>query len=543
MANVGFLLGTQVALDALLIKGTAAQAKEGSFYLTSDTNRLYIGKADGSLSAVNEGVITVANVSSLPVVDSQNKAAIAGQFYYATAENILCVYNGQSWVQINSVVKNTKLENTVSADADVATITTKISQSDGATFQDAFSIKGAGGLKVTSTGNAENPQVTIEGDTFALQSAAADNTATITLKSGSGENDSSVTIKGGTNVTVTKTDANVLITSKDTKNQDFVAEARATGAGGGFNFVITDTDGTQKSAAITPTIGYGSAGDLTANFDAGKATLNIYSKTETDAIIQSALRGFNAMEYKGTIGTEGTVGTTLPTDSIKNGYTYLLSSPYNYNDIDYPAGTMVIATGTEGGDGFIPSASIAWTFVTGATADTTYVGKTTANGIKLTDSHGSDVMQIGVTAGTDVTVTPSNTDGSSRTQNLTVAHKAYGAVSPEADATQPPAMTSKAATYAIPVISEITTSNGHVTGIKTKTYNVTDTNAALETVGYAVAKDTGGANSVTVTNTVTLNQSDGTKSTKSGTFAVSSDSLTMAASGSAVKVDLVWGEF
>ena len=104
-------------------------------------------------------------------------------------------------------------------------------------------------------------------------------------------------------------------------------------------------------------------------------------------------------------------------------------------------------------------------------------------------------------------------------------------------------MTSKAATYAIPVISEITTSNGHVTGIKTKTYNVTDTNAALETVGYAVAKDTGGANSVTVTNTVTLNQSDGTKSTKSGTFAVSSDSLTMAASGSAVKVDLVWGEF
>ena len=247
------------------------------------------------------------------------------------------------------------------------------------------------------------------------------------------------------------------------------------------------------------------------------------------------------MEYKGTIGTTGSVGTSLPTNGVKNGYSYLLTEQLEHNDLTYPAGTLVIATGTEGGDGYIPSGSITWTFVTGASSDTTYVGKTVQGGIKLTDSHGSDVMQITAAAGNaDIVVGSSSTDGASRTQALTISHKTYAAVTPSPDATQPAAMTNKAASYSIPVIDSITLSNGHVTGIKTKTYTVKDTNATMKPI---TASASASGKTATVTISTGLTQSDGASSDQSGSFGITSDSLTVSGSGSAVGINMVWGSF
>ena len=99
MPNVGFKMGTQDALNKL------TTVEEGIFYLTSDTNRLYIGKSGNKIAPVNEGVQTVAAVANLPTSESEGR--ITGAFYYATLENILCVWNGQSWVQINNIITNT----------------------------------------------------------------------------------------------------------------------------------------------------------------------------------------------------------------------------------------------------------------------------------------------------------------------------------------------------------------------------------------------------------------------------------------------------
>jgi hypothetical protein len=98
MANVGFKRGPQANLEALV---TNSRVIDGVFYLTSDTNRLYIGKGTNELAPVNEGIITVANVSDLDNLDSTHK--IAGAFCYVTGGNILCVYNGTKWIQINSI--------------------------------------------------------------------------------------------------------------------------------------------------------------------------------------------------------------------------------------------------------------------------------------------------------------------------------------------------------------------------------------------------------------------------------------------------------
>jgi hypothetical protein len=75
----------------------------GAFYLTEDTNRLYIGKTiDGKVVPVpvNQGVVYVANIDALPSGDAAT-AVKTGEFYYAEAENILCVRSAGKWIQIN----------------------------------------------------------------------------------------------------------------------------------------------------------------------------------------------------------------------------------------------------------------------------------------------------------------------------------------------------------------------------------------------------------------------------------------------------------
>ena len=86
------------------------------FYLTSDTNRLYIGIAgdNGSvaLEAVNEGVTTVEDINSLPKLEGVNKTQYQGRFYYCTNDNVLVVCSGDHWVQINPDTNTVLAQNT-----------------------------------------------------------------------------------------------------------------------------------------------------------------------------------------------------------------------------------------------------------------------------------------------------------------------------------------------------------------------------------------------------------------------------------------------
>jgi hypothetical protein len=99
---IKFLRGTQDNLNTLI---TAGGASEGAFYLTSDTQRLYIGKTvNGQVIpvSVNQGVVTVATLADLPGgANNLTGVKTPGEFYYVTALNALCVYNGKDWVQVN----------------------------------------------------------------------------------------------------------------------------------------------------------------------------------------------------------------------------------------------------------------------------------------------------------------------------------------------------------------------------------------------------------------------------------------------------------
>ena len=424
--NVGFKLGLQSTVDTLLAKGSNAGAVPGSFYLTSDTNRLYIANSDTSLSPVNEGVTTVTKISDLPVVSTANAAAYVGRFYYVsgTADepvNILCVYNGKGWAQINTdtYVKDITFATDQKTDNTEVTLTETLTNWNGTNIShgqpsDVMTFKGSNGIHVKAGSDAAgNPQIEFEGDTYEIHSGETDGKVAVKLTSDKTGNDTEVAFVGGkradeekVNVEISQKDDVVTITARDTVNKTF--EITTQDKQEGFKFAVYDNHNGDVTADVNPVIKYGKNGSKTAKFigddqNNGTATLNVYSIDE----INETLRVLNAMTYRGTIGTSGTVATKITmvnTSDITKGCTvYNGTTPVNVSigdmfmvvgnqsvqyrvDNSYvylSANTLLIArstTGEENSDGFIESANLIFDVVKSTVdTDTTYKFETKEN--------------------------------------------------------------------------------------------------------------------------------------------------------------------
>lgn len=221
--NVGFKRGLHASLPV-------NSATEGVFYLTTDTERFYVGKNDGTLAELNKSVRTVSEVKNLPALAGADVAI--GDFYYAVKENILAVCiessstaSGKDWRQVNpDTDTDTKISSVSFAAAtasNIATITEtiKMADKDGAVLagQDktaTFKIKGGNGVKVSSSGS----EVTLTGDYNHTVVSSGTNTAGIDLMASNTKQGDTVKIKGGSNVTVATDTANktITISSKDT---------------------------------------------------------------------------------------------------------------------------------------------------------------------------------------------------------------------------------------------------------------------------------------------------------------------------------------
>lgn len=532
MANVGFKLGTQAKVDALL-KTPGTSVVEGSFYLTSDTHRLYIGQkatasdTNAQLFPVNEGVITVTNTSDLPDVSESDKSVYAGRFYYVTNGNILCVYNGKSWVQINPD-HDTYIDSHSYSVKD-GTITDNIHRSDGQELNATFTVTGANGIQITGTGTT----LTITGDKYSLSSTVADNKATVKLDSANTADDTSVVLAGGDNVTITQnTDTKeVTIKSEDTKLTSL------TGASAAEGFTITghNSDGGDTTAAtINPQIKVGKTTQPVAKFVNGTATLDVYSTKDID----DKMRVLNAMVYKGTLGPAKGTTKVLPTSNVCIGDTYLAAEDVTINEHTVYTGSLIIARGTEDDSGFITTGTLVWDIVESTKdADTQYSFQAIEGGIKLHDTTlGGNAGQLVVEGGTDVSVSTSKTDASA-SQTLTVNHKAVTRVdSVDADLNQ---ITN--GDTDVTVITGVTTSGtGHVTGVKTQRITLKDSNTTLTSVSNAV---TATGNIATVTSTVNGTLGTGAATHAAGTFKVASTSMTVTGSSNQVNIDLTWGTF
>ena len=209
MANVIFKQGLQDSLDLL---STQKKAIEGAFYLTSDSHRLYIGLQDKTVAPVNEGVTTVPGVGSLPAANTLSKLH-AGEFYYATAENILCVFNGKEWIQINAntdtKIDGFEIEVTV-ADNKASVKSSAIEAGSGTKFSDTFSVEGKGGIKVSATGK----DLVLTGDTYTLERKVSDDQGkqivSVGLKSANGQASTQLDFQAGENITFDTTGKSLL---------------------------------------------------------------------------------------------------------------------------------------------------------------------------------------------------------------------------------------------------------------------------------------------------------------------------------------------
>lgn len=550
MPNVGFKMGAQTALDDLLKNGGAVP---GTFYLTSDTNRLYIGKDDGSIKPVNAGIITVTNTSNLPDVTSltkEEKDKLAGNYYYASEQNILCVFNGANWVQINSVITNSSMGSAVSAVTDGARVTTSVTDTNGTQKSTSYTIVGDNGITVSGSGT----EVKITGDPISAAVTTASNTATAAFTSTSGATDTNIAIKGGDNVTVSSEGNIITVAAADR----YVSKLYTGNRPEGFAVYGQYNDGPNlEEATINPVVkldGTIKSDDKEFKYVNGTATLPVYTAKEVDSIktnlennFESKLKGFNAMEYKGTVGTEGTI-SALPSvsDNIKNGYSYLVAGNLQIGNVVYPAGTLIVASGNEDAStGYLTN--IEWSFVTGSTSDTTYAGNVVANGaIQLIPSTGGNpAASINVTAGKDIEIDTSGTVGG-KEQVYTVKHATYSDETfGTAGATNATAMDAKATAYEIPVISGITVENGHITGVTATKYTVKDTNVTFSST-TAIVSSIANSNSATIKHAIILQDGTGAqvKSPKDAEFSISSSSLEVSAtSNSNVAINLVWGSF
>lgn len=157
--NIKFLSGLQEDLNKYFLGSGETEegnAIEGAFYLTSDTHRLYIGRSiqvDNATKTVpipvNEGIQSVSNASALSSIDAH-----AGEFYYAEQENILCIYNGTEWVQINPDTDTNdtiKVKNVIISSAETVTGTYKKASSSYNNSTTYYTCDGTGFTQVATS--------------------------------------------------------------------------------------------------------------------------------------------------------------------------------------------------------------------------------------------------------------------------------------------------------------------------------------------------------------------------------------------------------
>lgn len=87
---VGFYRGSSTNLAALANNGGY---KDGAFYITTDTDRLYYAQSSSNLVQLNK---SIQIVTAFPTTGQ-----LAGEFYYNTSSAELAYYNGSDWVHVN----------------------------------------------------------------------------------------------------------------------------------------------------------------------------------------------------------------------------------------------------------------------------------------------------------------------------------------------------------------------------------------------------------------------------------------------------------
>lgn len=578
MANVAFKRGLESNLAKSLYNyagADAVQVTEGTFYLTSDTNRLYIGKSiDGKgirAVPVNQGALPVPSVDSLPSAE----AAIPGQFYYVTSSNILCVSSNGKWVQINPNTDTTLSTRVTTGEVhtaggktfvqvkDVITDTSKM------TFTGHHGIEGGVGLEVTVTevtdGAVKYPVIKLTPSVYKISTVVNESAASgrgsvdIVVNDGSAGDvhKSTVSFTAGSNVKIASGgEGKVTVSATDTTLKQS-ASSMSFDANGQLSVNIADTAGNTVTVTETPKIKLGNnATEYT--FNGAIATLPVYTKTEVDAI----KKDLNAMRYKGTakggvLATTASIGDTYKI--VGNDFTIAKNVVNNVADLSYNTSTnsiglkhgdLIIATGTEV-DGVITAATLKWDVIESGEqgyVNTTYriVKASTGHGFEFQDRNGNSTeAKFTVESNGYMTVSSSATGNENENIVVKVNHNEQAGI---------PAAVSKAAEekktqiktqslkFSIPVLSY--DKAGHLTKVEYQEYEVVDTHVTVKNKGTTGSAENGIA---TISHIIDIDSIEYAMQMQLASSSLKISTSTTEVTGkppvTKVTIDLEWGTF
>lgn len=546
--KVMFKLGTQAKIDEMITKKTGYSV--GTFYLTKDSDRLYVGQATG-LKLLNKSVQVVETEEGLTTLTASwgtDALSHKDDLAYISGKNILAYFNGTGWTQINPD-HNDQLKSVLVNVEDAtkgAKVTTEV-EVGAITKSDAFTITGANGAKVE---RVDGSNIKITGDTYTMAvNADKTNDVDIDLTSSLGQAASKVHIVGGTNVTVSKGTANTInIDAKDTTLSEGVASITPAGE---LTIEITDTAG----KSVSPNVTLGAYLDdgfhaIGGNTTETKSQWPVYTKTQVD----DKFKTLNPMRYRGTLGSSGQHNITTDfklvdglTD-VSSGDMFLVSGSAKYGtDKTAKSGDVLIASGTENDNGvFDATYPITWNYIPSGddvALDTNYVftvDKTTNTMTIYSDVNGDEnaVGKIQLIAGSDIVLSTTTNDNGDNTGDknqllTTIAHAAlFDATKNISKSTANLTQTNNT----FNAIKNITVNkNGHVTAIETETVNpitYTPGPGAVEGIDNGVKLS------------YSLNANDETVTNENAYFNLTSTTLAVTAASSATaSVELLWGEF
>lgn len=550
--NVYFKKGHQSALDAL----TTYIA--GSFYLTDDTNRLYFAQSSNNLVPLNQ-CVHIKSGSNLP-----NTATDIGlkpnDIYYMEDSNMLIIYKGNdNWAQINPDTRINSSNSIIGVAAGTANnvvIATEISDDATNNARIAtgdFTLVGGANVTLSAAGNEitiiaqnDNDNTTYTLDT---NNSTQDGEARILLTPSTGSA-SYISIVGDGNVTVSSnTDGEITINGA----AGIEGVANTFDEDGEFVTVLSMADGNDiESPAIVPTITYGASG-TNAVFADGTARLQVYTITETNALIAAEKATMDAMRYAGMIHSASEAAAVLvsaPTYGVGTVYKAAVAFELSSPSVNAKVGDLIIAGGSN-------DTAVEWEVIdSGDDQILRITGIDNANSVQFIDGAYNNNNQIGLItiagttssaagAGVNVTTTVSGTN--SEEVAFTVAHGAPGSGT---------AVTIPAATgdyiqvlgnnFDVPVITGISKdAQGHITNVTAQTYRFKDTHAQLNT-SLSVASSSASANGV-ITDLATVGMAlnlDGNPDEEmsfdlqSNTLRLSGDSNT-----NKITIELEWGTF
>ena len=336
--NILFKRGTQAALNNM------QTSVNGTFYLTTDTNRLYIGNGTAAPALLNQTVQIVSEVKNLPGHENnKSQSPTKNDFFYCTAENILAVYNGNEWKQINPDTNDNDTIKVTGVTVDDGVVANESVTYNVTINQQKFNknnVKTAdlAGVQFALTLTKEDLEAIIHDPaSVGLKVTAGTNTATVATQGTGADGSKTATVKGGSNVTVSVNNTDITIDAKDSQytlgslNNSGAATVRLTGnddAGGATSDVVfkagkdltvaADTNGitythatvstTQDTASTASTLTHGGTVDVvtgvtTDNGHVTKVTTKKY-QLPADTSIQQ-INGTGDNDWKNEIEETG----------------------------------------------------------------------------------------------------------------------------------------------------------------------------------------------------------------------------------------------